>query len=265
MSELEERLQRAAADVRDAAGKAVPRPINHPAPSRWRWRTPVLAVLGAAAVVAIVLGVASLLRPPATVDVIGPTPTGSNDPDSGSAGCPPDDLEPPAPQPELPPAVAELREKIIAAALACDADALSRLAGRDFSSSYGSGRSGVFAEAVESGDPLLANLMAILSTPGASVTSSDQSGSVFWIWPAAAIHESWEEIPQADIDALRSIYTVEELELLEDMGRYIGWQTGIRYEPSPGAGTTAPTYPPSSSPSAVSPSANWAGLGAGPN
>src|SRR5690606_3380090 len=156
-----------------------------------RWRVPMLALSGALALVLVVLGAVTLLRPSPTGDVTAPTPpttvtaptvtqaatepsptspatpspTPSHTPTPVAAapGCP-SAVDVPAPQPDLPPAVAELRDDIIAAALACDTDALEALAGPDFLSSVVGAGPEAFADAVDNDEPLLTTLVAVLAT-----------------------------------------------------------------------------------------------------
>ncbi len=50
------------------------------------------------------------------------------------------------------------------------------------------------------------------------------------MWPSAFAYDSWEEIPSADLEALRTIYTDEELDQIATFGAYAGWRVGITEE-----------------------------------
>ncbi len=105
---------------------------------------------------------------------------------------------------------------------------LEELAGPDLVTSFGGGGPERFAEAVESGEPLLETLVAVLGAPHAHLTYGD--GSEDYVWPSAFAYDTWDEIPDADLEALLAIYTQEELDELEAFGSYAGWRAGITPE-----------------------------------
>jgi hypothetical protein len=206
------------------------------------WRRPALAFLVALVGVVLVIGVVALLRddpsegqvtattvgsPTSTAIDGAPTTAAPTTSAAGEAqpGCPDASVADPGPQEDLPEAVAEMRAQIVAAALACDVAALEDLAGPDLVTSFGGGGPERFAEAAASGEPLLTTLVAVLGAPHAAIASAD--GTEDYVWPSAFAYDTWDEIPEADREALLAIYTEEELDEIASFGSYAGWRAGI--------------------------------------
>jgi hypothetical protein len=134
------------------------------------------------------------------------------------------------PEQDLPPAVADVRERIFAAAVACDYATLEEIAleqGEGFTFSFGAGGSPAddWREREEAGDaepgpkPMLA-LATILSLP----YTRNESGS--YAWPSAYDESPSEEDWQAIVDA--GVYTQEQVEQMQAGGTgYLGYRTAI--------------------------------------
>jgi hypothetical protein len=247
MTQLEERLRNAAADVRRAGEQAVPRPITDGTVVR-RTR-PEWAIAGAIVVAGLLVGVALLLRPatseddvttpsdsvPSNTTVIEGTATTSAAIVSTRA-CLDDDVTVPEQQEGLPEPVAAMRDRIIAAALACDGAALDDLGGANLDDPFTAGSRlepslrdiDQQHEPLEGGGdpPVLEIVLGILDTPPAEVTFGD--GSPGFVWPAAAIYDTWADVPAPDMDALESVYPDPE-GFAEHFGfdSYSGWRVGI--------------------------------------
>lgn len=247
MTELEKRLRRASAAVRHAAEVSVPEQI--PQEARPMWKKPVLAFAGTLVGVTVVVGAVALLgdAPPqpltnpttapvetttsAAVETTSPvevstTTLGPRGP--VTAECLAAELEVPLPQEDLPEAVATKRNAIIAAAMECDTDTLIQLAGPDLVTSFGGGGPEVFEDSAEGDGVLIRTLVQILATPHAHREHGD--GSSDYVWPAAFAHETWDEIPDEDIEALRTFLSDEELDQIAEFGSYADWRVGITPE-----------------------------------
>jgi hypothetical protein len=132
----------------------------------------------------------------------------------------------PADQEGLPPAVAATRRAILEAAIACDFDALEAVAGPDFITSFGGTGFEKIPEWEETGQyPATKLMVQLFETPYAF---EDYEGEPrHYYWPSAFVYDSWDEIPPEDMEALRSIYTEEELEMSAEFGSYALWRIGI--------------------------------------
>ena len=134
------------------------------------------------------------------------------------------------PEQELPPEVADVRERVFGAAVACDYETLEQIAleqGEGFTFSYGGGDSAAeyWREVEEAGTeqppPMLA-LATILTLP----YTRNESGS--YAWPTA-----YQESPsaadwQALVDA--GLYTQEQVDAMRGTpgaGGYLGYRTAI--------------------------------------
>ncbi|MFH1329896.1 MAG: hypothetical protein ABIJ48_04495, partial [Actinomycetota bacterium] len=131
-------------------------------------------------------------------------------------------------QPELPAAVADLRDAVYEAARACDWEALGGLvAGAGaFSYSYG-----------EDGDPVgfwqrleflhhqpMRYIADMLQRPFGVIESD---GLPIYAWPSAHTYGSWAEVPEAEKEALRPLYDDGDFGFFEDFGGYLGYRVGI--------------------------------------
>jgi hypothetical protein len=132
----------------------------------------------------------------------------------------------PPDQEGLPPAVAQARLAIAAAAIACDYEALEALASPDFSTSFGGGGFEMIPQWEEEGTyPATALIVELLGTPYAF---EDYDGLPrHYYWPSAFVYDSWDEISPADMEALLTVYTQEELDQAAEFGSYALWRIGI--------------------------------------
>jgi hypothetical protein len=135
---------------------------------------------------------------------------------------------PPA-QPELPAPVAATRQAIVAAAVACDYEALADLAlggDRQFTYSFGErGEPAAFwQQAEDAGEPVLRRLVQLLGTAHAS---RQVEATTQYLWPSAFRYERWDDVPAADREALRSVYGEEDLRRFAQFGSYAGHRVGI--------------------------------------
>ncbi len=134
----------------------------------------------------------------------------------------------PEPQDGLPDAVARTRQEIVAAAVACDYDGLSELAGDEFSYTFGRAEQppGEYWRDLEAGgeEPLRA-LVELLNMPYGTI---DAEGATVYVWPSAFTYESWDAVPEEDRRALERLYDDEDFEAFETSGAYLGYRVGIR-------------------------------------
>ena len=144
--------------------------------------------------------------------------------------CSAGDLTPTVePQPGLPAPVASTRGDLRRAAVECDYAALAAQAARgssQFAFSFGgSNDPAAFWRAEElRGEKPLRNLALLLelrhaSRPAEAVTQ--------YLWPAAFAYDSWDKVPAADRDALRSVYDDNQLAQFAQAGAYLGHRVGI--------------------------------------
>jgi len=132
------------------------------------------------------------------------------------------------PQSDLPPAVAEMRLQIVEAAMACDYERLGELVGPGrFTYSFGQGNEApadVWREAEEAGGDPLRTLVQHLDLPH---RSREIDGVVYYSWPSAFGYGSWSEVPESDKEALRPLYSEEDLASFAEFGGYIGYRVTI--------------------------------------
>ncbi|MGI9597564.1 MAG: hypothetical protein ACR2QK_15475 [Acidimicrobiales bacterium] len=136
-------------------------------------------------------------------------------------------VERPEDQGELPAPVAEKRDAILTAALACDLDALAALTGPTFTASLGGGdpKQVWTADEEEFGNEPMRALVEILRlTPTAG---PDGGGGIAYSWPPAFSYETWEEVPESDRDDLRVLYDDDDFEGFAQFGGYVGYRTVI--------------------------------------
>jgi hypothetical protein len=132
------------------------------------------------------------------------------------------------PAQDLPPEVAEVRQRVFDAAVACDYERLEEIAlerGAGFTFSYGGGDSAAdfWRETEETGtsepQPMRA-LAQILALP----YTRNEAGS--YAWPTAYDESPTEADWQAIIDA--GLYSYEDVELMQASGTgYLGYRTAI--------------------------------------
>ena len=168
-------------------------------------------------------------EPSSTTGTTGPTDaTDSAPPPSDvEATCSASGVERPGPQRELPAPVAEKREAILTAALACDLDALAALTGPSFTASFGGGDPVEIWNADEEdfGNEPMRALVEILRL--APTTGESGTGGIAYTWPPAFGYPTWEDVPEADREALRVLYDDADFEGFAQFGGYIGYRTTI--------------------------------------
>lgn len=143
--------------------------------------------------------------------------------------CSADSLSVPGDQAGLPAEVAATRERIARAAVACDFDALDRIASEGseaFAFTYGDSTT---AEAYWRNEELtgarpLSKLAKVLALEPATRRIGDTTQ---FVWPAAYGYDSWVAVPDAQKNALRAIYTPDQMAEFRDQHAYTGYRVGI--------------------------------------
>ncbi len=248
MDDFERRMQQSAEEVRQTTSSARP-PVREPRRSMPGW----LVFAGAFAAIVLLFGAlplwlggddlepAGTTVPLATPTTEPPLPTTTPPP---AVDCSSSGVSAPVADPTLPQPVAAMREAIIEAAVMCDITTLRKLADEGyftdtfdvgFTTHFGGGGSEMLAQWEADGQGKLAILLELLGTDWAEQTfegeAADALGStVLYVWPAAFVRDTWEEITPEEMAELAEIYTGEELSELERFGSYAGWRTGITAE-----------------------------------
>lgn len=147
------------------------------------------------------------------------------DPTNGGSTCSAADMTPPGAQDGLPEAVAAKRDAIVDAAVACDIDGLVALtSAAGFTASFGADEAtAVWTAAEARGEPVLEALVAHLALP----YRTSPEGT--YTWPSA-FGPAWSTLSAAEMDALRELYTQEQLDSFAQFDGYIGWRIGITAE-----------------------------------
>jgi spore germination protein GerM len=130
-------------------------------------------------------------------------------------------------QPDLPTAVADIRRQMWQAAIVCDYETLAALASPNVNYSFGdSGDPAAYWTQLETdGEQPMLYLAATLNLPSATIDAGDL-GTVY-VWPSAYSYPSWNDVPQADRDALAALYHEADVADWELFGSFIGWRIGI--------------------------------------
>jgi hypothetical protein len=129
----------------------------------------------------------------------------------------------PVAQAGLPAPVAATRDALIAAATACDYDALAELAGPQLNFTFGGATEGPAAywKQREAADvPVMKLLVQVLNLPSAERKGT---GEAYVSWPSA----DQDERSQADWDALQAIYPADAVAAFQHDDMYTGWRTAI--------------------------------------
>ena len=144
------------------------------------------------------------------------------EPAAPSAECSAAGLSPELPaDPQLPDEVAEVRDEIAAAAVACDYERLQELAlerGTGFTFSYGAETSAAdfWAGAEERGEEVMRILVDTLRQDGHQYQGN-------WVWPRA-----YADAPSLeDWQAIAGIYTQEQIDSFRESGSFLGYRVGI--------------------------------------
>jgi hypothetical protein len=131
------------------------------------------------------------------------------------------------PEQDLPPAVAEVRQRIFDAAVACDYDTLEQVAlekGEGFTFSYGaSGSAADYWRMVEESSTAEPKPMRALTTILTLPYTRNETGS--YAWPTV-----YDESPtDADWQALAAtgLYTQAQVDSMKAAGSYLGYRTAI--------------------------------------
>lgn len=132
------------------------------------------------------------------------------------------------PSASLPTAVADAREGLVDAALACDLDALSRKASegsRAFTFSFGDPDDAemFWRDAERRGEHPLRLLVRLLHLRAAT----PDSGGELFVWPAAHGYDTWTAVPEDHRAALRRVYEPEVVEGFRATDSYLGHRIGI--------------------------------------
>ena len=134
----------------------------------------------------------------------------------------------PVPQ-DLPEPVTAKRAAIVAAAVACDYDALAALTGDPFTYSFGGGDdpAGHWRDLEGPEDvttPPLDALVKLLNLPHGV---NDAGDATYYVWPAAFSYDSWDAVPEVDKEALRVLYGDKDFSDFAQFGSYIGYRVSI--------------------------------------
>lgn len=123
----------------------------------------------------------------------------------------------------LPQSVLAKAHLVMAAARACDYQALGELTGDTFTSSFGGSDDPVayWRDLEASGEPVTAFIVEVLTLSHDLMEIADPD---IYVWPAVA----GDDATDADWDEARSLYTDEEIDQMRELGSgYLGWRLGI--------------------------------------
>jgi hypothetical protein len=62
---------------------------------------------------------------------------------------------------------------------------------------------------------------------GTPFATQEIEGDTWYVWPSAFVYDTWDDIPDEDLEALLTVYTQEELDQIAAFGSYAGWRIGI--------------------------------------
>jgi hypothetical protein len=132
------------------------------------------------------------------------------------------------PDQDLPPAVADVRKRIFDSAVACDYDALERIAlekGEGFTFSYGGGDSAAdYWRGLEESSTAEPRPMRTLATILTMQYTRNESGS--YAWPTAYSESPTEEAWRVLV--VSGLYTQEQIDSMKASGTgYLGYRTAI--------------------------------------
>jgi hypothetical protein len=243
LDDVEQRLEKAAHEVRTVAKHSNPPAPDTPKPRSIAPGWLIFATAFGAVIIAV--GVIPMISSPEESPAAGSTPTTvpapvttvpapiTTVPDTTmvppttvpTADCSAAGMTMPPDQEGLPMAVAETRRAILEAAIACDYESLEALAATGFRTSFGGTGFEKIPEWEETGMyPATKLMVQLLGTPYGF--ENELEPRTYW-WPSAFGYDSWDEIQPADMEPLRSIYTEEELEMTAEFGSYALWRLSI--------------------------------------
>ena len=131
------------------------------------------------------------------------------------------------PEQELPPEVADVRERIFGAAVACDYETLEQIAlekGAGFTFSYGGETdASEYWRSLEEDPAAEPKPMRTLATILTMPYTRNESGS--YAWPTAYNESPTDDAWQALVDA--GLYTQEQIDSMKAGGSYLGYRTAI--------------------------------------
>lgn len=143
-----------------------------------------------------------------------------------SLSCSAQDLEAQlSDQDGLPEVVADTRQAIADAATHCDYERLEELTADQFTYSFGAegDASGFWRRGELRGSEPLRYLVELLDRPHARI----DAGGPRYVWPSAFAYDAWEDVPEADREALRPLYDDDDFARFEQFGGYTGYRVGI--------------------------------------
>jgi hypothetical protein len=121
--------------------------------------------------------------------------------------------------------VAEKLTAMAAGAGTCDAAALAALAATDITTTFGPDGGSADIASWQPDDERFTIINALFNHTHGVTEMPD--GSALYVWPAAFAYDTWEEIPQAQVQELLRIYSQDELDQISLLGSYGGWRIGI--------------------------------------
>lgn len=127
---------------------------------------------------------------------------------------------------ELPDPVVQTLGRILLFSNRCWFNELAGVATDNFTASFGGGDPAqLWASQEENGDEPMYALMRILAMPFGTIELED---GLMYGWPAAAAHDGdWDAVPEADKEALRTLYNDDDFVVFSDFGYYVGYRLGI--------------------------------------
>jgi hypothetical protein len=132
-------------------------------------------------------------------------------------------------EPGLPDPVAQMRVRVTDAALSCSFDRLAALGVEggfswSFNPDLEAGPAAFWREMETYGTMPMRRLLELFELP---VGVMDIAGTDVFMWPSVAAYDDWASAPEADREALRSLFTDEDMELFAAENVYLGSRVAI--------------------------------------
>ena len=130
-------------------------------------------------------------------------------------------------QPDLPDPIADTRRAVYEAALGCNWEALRGLTVAGFTSTFASPTDPIALwqrQELLHYEPMR-YLGEILRRPPATIGGGE--GELSYMWPSAFAFDSWDQVPDADREALRPLYDDADFASFAQFGGYLGYRVGI--------------------------------------